>query len=187
MLKHLPWVPVAVVMMVVSGCQWIVPGDSVYAVGVARIGQRIHVLAPLCEGERIEGVEVYDNDAASKQTAAAIAEAGFTYWEVEQPRTEAVAKGAIIIGEEAAFARVIVAAGSRGPLPDVAGIELTVRRGDAEHVVSDVFRVAAVPSYAADADPGGVEFVYNQGARSEKMLTPAEIVKEPGCAFDKVA
>ncbi|MFC5942050.1 hypothetical protein ABUL04_19235 [Micromonospora harpali] len=176
------------VTMVVSGCEWIVPGDSVYAVGVAQIGQRIHVLAPLCEGERIEGVEVYDSDAASKQKAAAIAEAGFTYWEVEQPRTEAVAKGVIIIGEEEAFARVIVAAGSRRPLPDVAGIELTVRLGDSRHVVSDVFRVAAVPSYSADADPGGVKFVYHQGAaRSEKMLTPSEIFKEPECASDKVA
>ena len=39
--------------LVTSGCQLMAPSDDVYEIGVARIGDDIHVFAPTCDSERI--------------------------------------------------------------------------------------------------------------------------------------
>ncbi|MGC4820210.1 hypothetical protein [Micromonospora sp. DT63] len=175
----------ACLLVVAAGCQF--PGDAVYAVGVAKLGDEVHIFAPVCEGERISAVEVYDNKAAAERTdSQASGPARVPYWKVADPRSDAAAKGEFVIGQDDLFAQVLVAVENGAPLPDITAVEITVIKGDRRRVVGDAFRLSGVPEYPADADPRSVKYVYDESANSEKMLTPSQISNESGCAFDYV-
>lgn len=106
------WFLLAAVSLLVSGCQFVLPSHDYYAFGVARVGDQIHTFAPLCEGERIVGVEVYDNDAMGKETNFDRTSTRYTYWKVEDPVEELAAEGWIVLGDSGAYRVTSVAADS---------------------------------------------------------------------------
>ncbi|MDG4821642.1 hypothetical protein O7635_07215 [Asanoa sp. WMMD1127] len=99
----LPAALLAVVMVAVgSGCAR--PGSipDAYALGVARIGERYHVLAPLCAGEAVAAVQVVD-DGRTVDGSGAAESTQDTWWQVENPVAEGVEGGSIPLGDDAAF------------------------------------------------------------------------------------
>ncbi|GAB3957657.1 hypothetical protein [Micromonospora vulcania] len=164
------------------------PGDAAYAVGVAKIGDEVRILAPLCDDERISIVEVYDNQAALERTGSRTGEPTLApYWKVADPHSDAAAKGEFVIGRDSSFTRVLVLAKSGAVRPEISAVEITVLRADRRHVVGDAFRLKEVPEFQSGTDAKSVKYVYDQGANSEKLLTPSQISEESGCAFDYVA
>ncbi|WP_323373486.1 hypothetical protein [Plantactinospora alkalitolerans] len=159
------------------------PSHDYYSFGVARIGEEIHIVAPLCDGERIVGVEAYDNDALGRESSPDPASTRFTYWKVEQPVDASVAEGRIVLGDDSAYQVTTVPAGSNIGLPELVGVTLHVDSGG-DHVVEDVFAVAEVPAYPATANPEDVEYVYQAGSNEERLMTPGKIRQQSKCAAD---
>lgn len=170
-------------LLLVSGCQLVLPSHDYYSFGVARIGERIHIFAPLCDGERILGVEAYDNDALGRESSPDPASTRFTYWKVEQPVDASAAEGRIVLGDDSAYRVTTVAAGSNIGLPEIVGVTLHIDTGR-DQVVEDVVAVAEVPSYPATANPEDVEYVYQAGSDEERLLTTAQIRERSKCAAD---
>lgn len=169
--------------LVMSGCDALLPSHDYYAVGVARIGDQIYVYAPLCDGERVVGVEAFDNQAAAKASNYDPASMRFTYWKAQDPTEESVADGWIVLGASSEYRTTTVAAGSNIGLPEFVGITLHLDVGG-EHVVEDVFSVSEAPEYPAGADPRSVRYAYRLEDGGENLRDPREIREESGCAAD---
>jgi len=177
------WLVSGAILLLISGCQFALPSHDYYSVGVARIGEEVHIFAPLCDGERIVAVEAFDNDALGRESSPDPASTRFTYWKVEQPVDASAAEGRIVLGDDSAYQVITVAAGSNIGLPEIVGVTLHVNTGG-DHVVEDVFAVADVPTYPVTADPEDVEYVYQAGSNEEQLMTAAEIRKTSKCAAD---
>ncbi|MCN0154003.1 hypothetical protein [Salinispora arenicola] len=170
-------------LLLISGCGVLLPSHDYYAVGVAQIGDRLYVYAPLCDGERVVGVEAYDNLLAAQEPDYDPASMQFTYWKAQDPTDESVANGWIALGDSNGFRTTAVVAGSNIELPEFMGISLQLDVGS-QHVVGDVVSVSEAPRYPAGADPGSVRYAYRSGGDGEDTRDPSKIRDESGCAAD---
>ncbi|NYT94671.1 hypothetical protein HW126_12780 [Salinispora sp. H7-4] len=168
-------------LLLTSGCGLFLPSHDYYAVGFAEIGDQLHIYAPLCDGERVVGVEAYDNLLAGQEPDYDPALMQFTYWKVQDPTHESVANGWIVLGDSSQFRSTEVVAGSNIELPELLGITLQLDVGG-QHAVGDVVSVSEAPRYPAGADPGSVRYVYRPERDGEDMRSPGEIRDDSGCA-----
>lgn len=168
-------------LLLISGCGLFLPSHDYYAVGVAQIGDQLYVYAPLCDGERVVGVEAYDNLLSGQEPNYDPASMQFTYWKAQDPTDESVANGWIALGDSSGFRTTAVVAGSNIELPEIIGITLQLDVGG-PHAVGGVVRVSKAPRYPAGADPGSVRYVYRPWGDGEDMRDPSEIRDESGCA-----
>ncbi|SIS00473.1 hypothetical protein [Micromonospora avicenniae] len=172
----------AIAVLATSACQYVAPSDDIYTIGVARIGDQLHVYAPVCENERIDVVQVYDNEAASRESNFDPDSNTHTYWKVSGPTDALAEQGWIAIGDDSAYRTVIVSAGSSGQLPQVVGVTLKVDDPRGESSVGGAFEVGKVPEYAAGADPKTVKYGYRLGSKKQELLGADEIRNRSKCA-----
>jgi hypothetical protein len=170
--------------LVTSGCQLLAPSDDVYEIGVARIGDDIHVFAPTCDSERIASVDVYDNQAAGKEPNYDPASMRFTYWKAQDPIDESTSRGEIAIGNDAAYRTVVVPAGSKVGLPTIIGMTFRINDPVAGHALGGAFNIDEVPAYPAGSDLKSVKYGYKLGSKNPTRLTGSEIKKKSKCALD---
>lgn len=170
-------------LLLIYGCGVFLSSHDYYAVGVAQIGDQIYVYAPLCDGERVVGVEAYDNLLAGQEPNYDSASMQFTYWKAQDPTHESVANGWIALGDSSRFRTTTVVAGSNIELPKFIGISLQLDVGS-QHVVEDVVSVSEAPRYPAGADPGSVRYAYRPERDGEDTRDPREIRDDSGCAAD---
>ncbi|GIG93270.1 hypothetical protein Pen02_82060 [Plantactinospora endophytica] len=171
----------ATLPLLVSGCGYFLPSHHYYAVGVARIGDQVHVYAPLCDGERVLEVEAYDNAAEAQASDDDPDPTRFTYWKAADPTEESVAEGWLILGDSRGFKQTPVSAGANIPLPERVGISLRLRVERGEHTVGDVVAVLEAPEYPAGTDRRTVRYSYRR-ENSKDLRDPQEIRKQSGCA-----
>ncbi|MEQ4304520.1 hypothetical protein ABNF97_24615 [Plantactinospora sp. B6F1] len=169
-------------LLMLAGC--LLPSHDYYGFGVARIGDTFHIFAPICADERIVEVDAIDNVAAGKESFYDPAETRYSYWRVVDPADESAAQGWIVLGDDSAYRRVLVAAGSGVPLPEVVAVELRVVADGKPHKVGDTFRPAEVPSYPAGTDPKTVEYGWQLSTSEPKKLTAEQIRERSKCARD---
>ena len=172
----------ATAALAASGCQYVAPSDDVYQLGVARIGDRFHLYAPLCEKERIAGVQVYDNVAAGKKPDYDPDSNEYTYWRVAGPTDALAQQGWIAIGDDSGYRTVIVSAASSGQMPQEVGIRLQVGDPQGESAVGGGFQVDKVPEYPANADPKTVKYGYRSGSKKPELLGADELRGRSKCA-----
>jgi hypothetical protein len=170
--------------LVATGCQPSGPGDYLYTVGLARVGDTYHLVAPLCDDERLVGVEVYDNVAVG-ETNPSPGDTSHTFWKAEQPARPDVERGIVAIGDDAGFRQVTVPAGSKAAFPTTIGIGVTVSTPNGTQKTGDVVKLAEVPTYPAGDDPAAVKYVIDDDESRPQLLTRAEIGKQyTRCARD---
>ncbi|MEQ4305512.1 hypothetical protein ABNF97_29715 [Plantactinospora sp. B6F1] len=174
----------AVAALLASGCEYVAPSDDIYEIGVARIGDELHVFAPLCDDERIASVEAIDNTAAAKESTFDRESTRFTYWKVAEPTDDRAARGWIVVGDDAGYQKVSVPAGSAMELPETLAVMFRINDPEAGHSVGGAFEVGRVPTYPAGTDPETVKYGYNLGAKNEERLTASEISDRSKCALD---
>jgi len=174
--------PLAAAALVTSGCQLLAPSDDIYEIGAARIGDDVHIFAPMCESERIASVEVYDNQAAGKEPNYDPSTMRFTYWKAQDPNNESAARGEIVVGDDGAYRTVVVPAGSKVGFPKIVGVTFRINDPVAGHKVGSAFNIDSVPEYPAGSDPKSVKYGYNLGSKKETRLTSSEIQKKSKCA-----
>lgn len=174
----------AVVALASSGCGLLAPSDDIYQIGAARIGDKIYIFAPLCADERIASVEVYDNEAAGKESKYDPSTMKYTYWKAADPTQDSAAHGWVEVGDDAAYRTVTVPAGSKVAAPGIMGVALRINDPATGHQVNGAFRVGDAPSYPAGTDPKTVKYGYRLGSKHEDQLTADQIQKRSKCAAD---
>ncbi|WP_080640909.1 hypothetical protein [Salinispora oceanensis] len=157
------------------------PSHDYYAVGVAQIGDQLYVYAPLCDGERVVGVEAYDNLLSGQEPNYDPDSMQFTYWKAQDPTRESVANGWIALGDSSGFRTTAVVAGSNIELPEKLGVSLQLDVGS-QHAVEGVVSVSKAPRYPAGADPRSVRYAYRPERNGADARDPREIRDESGCA-----
>ena len=171
-----------VVALLSSGCIFL-PSESRYAVGVAKVGDALRIYAPMCEGERVDGIQVY----TAEENPANYDEPFITeHWVVEQPVDQKAADGWIKLGADTDFAVV-----------DVEGIHITqwpelffirfYQRNRADKFISSTYVAEdlPIPEYSASEDITTMEYYFDnpQDRSGGQLLTPAEIRDVMGCAI----
>ncbi|MFI7081961.1 hypothetical protein ACIBO1_32230 [Micromonospora sp. NPDC049903] len=165
-----------------ASCGVLLPSHDYYAVGVARIGDRIHIYAPLCEGEQVVEVEAIDNQAAAKVSDFDPTSMRFTYWKVADPTEAPIAEGWITLGDSSGYRTTTIEAGSNIGLPEFVGITLRLNVKGGQHTVADVIVISEAPEYPADADPQVVKYTYRDKSGGEGPRNAQEIREDSGCA-----
>lgn len=168
-------------LLLISGCGVFLPSHDYYAVGVAQIGDQLYVYAPLCDGERVVGVEAYDNLLSGQEPNYDPDSMQFTYWKAQDPTRESVANGWIALGDSSGFRTTAVVAGSNIELPEKLGVSLQLDVGS-QHAVEGVVSVSKAPRYPAGADPRSVRYAYRPERNGADARDPREIRDESGCA-----
>lgn len=167
-----------------SGCQYVAPSDDTYEIGVAWIGDDLHIFAPLCDDERIASVHVFDNGAAGKESSFDQDSTRFTYWKVADPTDDPASRGWIVIGDDSAYRTVTVAAGSTVELPKIVGATFRINDPQPGHSVGGAFHVSDAPAYPAGTDQKTVKYGYNLGSKKEELLAADEIRSRSKCALE---
>jgi hypothetical protein len=164
-----------------SGCDGLVPGDPGHEVGIARIGDELHIFAPLCEGEKVIGVEVYDNEAILKEPSYDPSNTRFTKWKVEQPVDDDITRGWIVLGDDKAFRVVTVPGGGGGSLNGSLGMTLSIDHDGAVRMIGDGFSVKDAPVYPPGTGIKAVNYAFSDNNSHLLHLTPDEIRKRTNC------
>ena len=173
----------AVGSIAVSGCLPIHSAEEPYRTGVARVGDSYLVFPPLCAGEAVVAVHVYDNAAAGAANIDPYADPRFTWWRVESLRPSVQPSRTITLGDDAPYQRVLVEANAGAPFPEIAAVGLTVTFPGGSKQLDDTFTVSDVPTYDAGTDPATVKYSFHHdGERTD--LTMDEISKKSKCARD---
>lgn len=171
-----------VATVLAAGCQY-GPGDDIYDLAVARIGDAYHVYAPLCSDEHLETVRVYDNDAVGHGRPGP-----HEYWKVATPATDQTARGWVALGDDKSFQTVEVAAGSLIPFPKLAGVQLAGTSGNGRFSVDvAVVTTGDIPTYPAGTDPTTIKYALRVPDGKPALLTPQEVDGRLKCARDYVA
>jgi len=174
-----------------SGCTFL-PGENLYAGGFAWIGDDLYLYAPMCAGEELTGVEIYEvADGAGGSTSPVIT----NYWAVSDPVTASAAEGSVVLGDDSAFK--VVSSGETHPSvwPESMGMRVLFRDATDEYSSTLVYRKntqvislhndeAFVPVYEAGSDPLKVDYLFNNenGRSGFGLYSPAEIRDQMGCA-----
>lgn len=180
------WRPrVAVVLLLaaasLTGC--VFPGDANYSAYAAKIGDSYYMYIPLCENERVDGVELY-------VASDSVEESADFYWRAEDPTNTLTEQGWIRVGDNESFTQVAIV--SEEDFGTFDAFTLTVWSDDADHG----FRVSGVffpqkydyPEYPADADPKTVKYGTEYGRETQpREITPEQARKESPCAGQYVA
>jgi hypothetical protein len=173
---------VAAFLLVLSlaGCDGLVPGDPVYKVGFARVGDKLYVFAPLCEGERVIDVEVYDNSSLTQGRSYDPSSRSIK-WKVAEPVNDDAAQGWIALGEDKAFKVVTVSGNGGGDLSGNLGVDFSIDHAGAMRSAGSGFSVKDAPEYPPAADIRTLKFAFYDDSGPKLLLTPDEIRKRDNC------
>jgi hypothetical protein len=167
-------------VLTLAGCGDLAPGDPVYRVGFARVGDKLYVFAPLCEGERVVDVEAYDNSSLL-QGSSYDPSSRVVKWKVAEPVNDDVTKGWIAVGEDKDFRVVTVPGTGVSDLSGNLGIDLSIDRAGVVHGTGAAFAVQDAPVYPAAADIRTLKFAYYDNSGPKLLLTTDEIRKRSYC------
>jgi hypothetical protein len=172
----------------VGGCDLVVQGESFFSAGSARIGDDYYVFARLCDGERVEGVEVIDNEASSKIEDSDPSDLSLTWWKVDKPKATAGDPQFVKLGDDDAYETVTVAKGANIALPEYLGVTFkVVGPGGGGKPLGEVFKISDVPVYPEKTDPTSVKYRITDDDDVTQLLTGPEISERSRCALDHVA
>jgi len=179
-------VPAAVVtgtvLLVTSGC---LPGDPNWAYGAARIGDDYQIFVPLCAGERVVRVDVYDNVARYHGASISPTDTSYTWWKAENPKDPNFSGALMVIGDDSPFKTVDVEMDQGRPFPEIFGVELLIDHSSGGvQQLAEAYDSRQVPSYPAGTDPSTVPFLWRTENGPVEQVTTAEIAKRTGCAAE---
>jgi hypothetical protein len=169
-------------LLTLAGCAGLMPGDPGpgYDVGFVRVGDQLYVFAPLCEGERVVDVEVYDN-SSSAQGPSYDPSSRAVKWKVAEPINDDANKGWIAVGKDKDFKVVTVPRVGVSELSGNLGIDLSINRAGVVYGTGAAFLVEDAPVYPAAADIKTLKFAYYDDSGPKVLLTTDEIRKRNNC------
>ena len=168
-------------VLVMSGCMFL-PGESFYSGGYAWVGDDLYLYAPMCEGEKLESIQVYtEEENPADYDSPFITD----YWNVEGPVDEMTLNGWIVLCDDSVFDRVLVGSGDSRGWPERVFITLW-QVDDVDEFTSDlVFRPNPdIPKYSADSDPVTIDYYFDdpRANAGSGVYSPEEIRARMGCA-----
>ncbi|MFD0555838.1 hypothetical protein FB566_1051 [Stackebrandtia endophytica] len=182
----------AFLMLATSGCSMLFPSESFYAGGFAWIGDELYLYAPMCEGEELSGIEIYEVTRGPDGKASPVIT---NFWAVSGPTDFSVLNGSVSLGDDAAFSSVIAGDTHPSTWPDSMGMKVIFRDATDEYSNTLDFRKnkqvislhndeVVVPVYDVGSDPLEVHYLFDNpnGRSGYGLYSPGEIRDQMGCA-----
>jgi|GEM_PF-2305864 len=164
-----------------SGCMFF-PSESLYSGGFAWVGDDLYLYAPMCEGEELTGIDLHGvkNDPEDLRSIERV-----DLWAVRGPLATTVSDGWVVLGDDSAFADVVLNGTDPNGWPEIVGI-LVTHQDAGEEFRSELTldKGKDLPRYSAGSDPLTIEYYFDGPGteRGGERLTPAQIRDQMGCA-----